>query len=626
MNKPLPTSNLPTIAEARRLIEHDGILKPRVRREWHTALATLAELHDEKVPEVIKLDAKKCIALIESKSAQARLGVKDGTLANYRTSVRAVLRYFGLLASPLKSVPIIDGPWLDLVTRLPDTHEFPRLRSFVSWCAGQGVAPAHVSQQTLDTYATYREISRSGIKQTGHTRRVTSLWRKAANTVAGWPEAGLANPNPRQISLNFDAYPAPLPAEVKRYLTDIAAQNDIFADIHEALRDPVSDATVITRRDGARALLWGAVQSGIPIERLNSLRVLVDPDVVKPSLRWHMERKGLLNKPGQKQSYIDDQIATFVATIASVANYLKLPDDEHKAVKAMLKPLRLDPNKQGLIDRHERILDALDDKRTRGMLLHLPARMMREARRLLHGWTDRFGVHLPHPERAAWLASIAIAIEIELHLPIRMEDLNHLRLGHEVRLIQSGGSRWQGSLHIEQTAKTGMGIQANLQPETLQMLREYLDVFRPLLPNAHGVWLFPGEKSAVEPRNKSAFGTAITENVAQFIGIRVNPHAFRCIAGALILEADPSAIDDVRAILGHASFNTALRYYRRFSTRAAANRLGIVIAKHRRATTLPAASALPNKRAAAKPKVRNPLGGTALSPRKAPRKLKGPQQ
>jgi len=252
--------------------------------------------------------------------------------------------------------------------------------------------------------------------------------------------------------------------------------------------------------------------------------------------------------------------------------------------------------------------------------------MMCEARRLLHGWTDRFGVHLPHPERAAWLASIAIAIEIELHLPIRMEDLNHLRLGHEVRLIQSGGSRWQGSLHIEQTAKTGVGIQANLQSETLQMLREYLNVFRPLLPNAHGIWLFPGEKSADEPRNKSAFGTAITENVTQFVGIRVNPHAFRCIAGALILEADPSAIDDVRAILGHASFNTALRYYRRFSTRAAANRLGIVIAKHRRATTLPAASALPNKMAAAKPKVRNPLGGTALSHRKAPRKLKRPQQ
>ena len=62
----------------------------------------------------------------------------------------------------------------------------------------------------------------------------------------------------------------------------------------------------------------------------------------------------------------------------------------------------------------------------------------------------------------------------------------------------------------------------------------------------------------------SAFGRAIAENICEYLGLRINTHAFRCIAGALILEANPRAIDDVRALLGHSSFATVMRYYRRF--------------------------------------------------------------
>ncbi len=66
--------------------------------------------------------------------------------------------------------------------------------------------------------------------------------------------------------------------------------------------------------------------------------------------------------------------------------------------------------------------------------------------------------------------------------------------------------------------------------------------------------------------------------------MRVNPHAFRAFAGSIILEANSSGIDDIRAILGHKSFETAVIYYRRLNQRAAAERLSSALAGERRKT------------------------------------------
>ena len=53
-----------------------------------------------------------------------------------------------------------------------------------------------------------------------------------------------------------------------------------------------------------------------------------------------------------------------------------------------------------------------------------------------------------------------------------------------------------------------------------------------------------------------------------------------------------AAIDDVRAILGHRSFETALIYYRRHNQRAAAERLSATLAGQRRKTRTKALSQL----------------------------------
>ena len=62
----------------------------------------------------------------------------------------------------------------------------------------------------------------------------------------------------------------------------------------------------------------------------------------------------------------------------------------------------------------------------------------------------------------------------------------------------------------------------------------------------------------------------------------MNVHVFRSFAALLIVERDPHALEDIRAILGHKSFDTAWRYYMRQNRLAAAARLGATIRDVRR--------------------------------------------
>lgn len=583
--------DLPTIAEALRRISADPDLTDGYRRKLVSALKALARLQGQP-PESLVLHPQKSLALLE-RASPAALGIKSTAALNgYRSNIRAILRRFGLLKGREPLAPVEDPAWVALLTRLPqEGRDFDRLKAFVNWLAHQGVAPAETSQDHLAAYALEREASRGGGKQADHMRRVVGLWRRAARTIEGWPQAGLANPNPRQLSLSFDAYPAPLETEVETYLADILAGDDPWAmddPKDEAVvafrkvipKEPRSTATVRTRRHGVRALLWGAHQAGVPMEQLNGLRVILSPGVFKPSFRWHMARKGIRDKK------FDDHLISMVATIFSVANYCGVDGEERSKLKTFFKEAVIVERPAGLIDRHERILDRLEDPRTLAMFLGLPAEIMRAARRLRDGWTKGKVTHAPRPVEAAWLASIAVAIEIELHAPVRRTDLAAMRLGDHLRLPAKASPEASGSIHFARTSKTGQALQIPIGPETRRLVQEYLDDFRRLLPHSDSKWLFPGKQGPDRHRDTAAFGTAITETIADFLGFRVNPHAFRVIAGALILKSDPHAIDDVRAMLGHSTFNTAMKFYRRMNTWEAGRRLGEIIADGR-ATGLP---------------------------------------
>lgn len=565
MKKSLPSpSTAPTLAAAMAEVRSwEDTSLPR-RRAFCRALSMVATL-ERGLPENVILDAKRTISLLEGASP-AQAGMQASTLANLRAAVRFVMRRLGLLAPRRAATSkVIGGDWAGLVKKLPGEVDFHRLRQFVAFCAERGTSPQAVSLQTLEDYGLHREATWGGAKRADHIRRVAALWRRAAKLLPEWPQTPIKPAPERQLSFDFDAYPAPLATEVERYLSEIAAPETVIKIFdHDSSRPAVSKATVNTRRYGLRRLFFGAVKNGFPIERINSLAIVVQQDFIKTALEYHFDRNG------QKKNA---DIESLAATIASVMNYLKIPDPHRSQIKDLLKKVKPDPQLE-ITKKNANILHEYGDPTLRLKLLHLPAFLMKKAMKMRDGWTDKQGrVHAPKPIDAAWLATLAAAIEIELHLPLRIRNLVELRLGEEITLAKSPSGKWRGQIRVDASVtKNGIGVATELNGESLQLVRTYLDEYRSNLPNAHTNWLFPGKTSPLKPRDKATFGAAIAETVHQYVGFRVNPHAFRCIVATLILEADPNAIDDVRAILGHSTFDTALKYYRGNETKGAAAR------------------------------------------------------
>ena len=517
----------------------------------------------------------------------AQLGLSAASFSNIRAQARYALRRLGLMA-PRRSIPkpVDDPNWGPLLTQLPGDVTFHRLRLFAAYCAENEISPQAVCPATLESYAAHREATMGSAKGTDAARRVANLWRKAALLIPEWPQEVLAPKRIRQISLDFDQYPSPLASEANAYLKAIAAptNNDsIFS--RSSSRPPVRPATVTTRRFCLRRLLHGALQNGFPMEQLNSLRVVTNRAFLEKSLTYFYERNG-------RQKNAD--LAALAATAASVAHYLQLDDAQWTELRKTLAAVNLTPQRE-ITEKTAALLHELDDPHRRAKLLHLPSHLMKRAATMRDGSIDkRKRVHAPKPIEAAWLAGIAVAIEISLHLPLRIANLVRLRIGKELTLAK-GARDWQGRILIHPEAtKNSIGHDVHLPRETTALIREYLNDFRKHLPNAETDWLFPGRASPDQPRDKPTFGVAISETIERFVGLRINPHAFRAFAATMILENNPAALDDVRALLGHTGFKTALKHYRRQETQSAAARHAQYLRLERR--SLPGSKAAPKKR------------------------------
>jgi integrase len=269
-------------------------------------------------------------------------------------------------------------------------------------------------------------------------------------------------------------------------------------------------------------------------------------------------------------------------TVRSLAVHCRVSGEAEVRLRRMLAVYRPQPQRE-IGEDLTKLLDRLMDPDFEARLLKLPSVLMRKARLLRSGWTSKKDVnHSPKPREACWMAALAAAIEIELHLPLRVQDLAGLCLGEELSVAERTG-RVAVEAHLRVTAdKNGRVVETWLRGQAAAIVAEYLRDFRPLGPYPTTVWVFPNRDRADRPRAKNHLSEAIADTIHEHTGERITAHDFRAIAAAIVLEDHPHALEDVRALLGHAGFEMALRHYRRTNRKGAAQRLSDAIAKRRR--------------------------------------------
>jgi hypothetical protein len=532
----------PALSDVIRELERDTELDPNRCRELCSAL--------RKVCSVLRLDvgsvpaAPQHLRLLLAPITAAMAGVTKGRWGNIRSLVFKALRHVGLCSMPGRYCVPLNPEWQRLRGRLPDRHERSGLSRFISYCSARDIEPAGVTAETFALFGA--GIDASMARDPGGVYRDTcKLWNKAVDTVRGWPQLRVAVPNRRrEFALPVDRFPPSFQTDLDCFMSE-RANPDVFSDTY---CKPIRATTAKTRRQRILMAATALVETGFPVDQLTGLDVLVEPKQAKAALRF------LFDRGGKKTGYLH-HIAILLKTVAKY--YVRKDEKTVGVLSELCHNLR--PKQAGLTEKNKRFLHQFADSQKLGELLMLPQRLLAEA--------DRQG---GHHRGAAVKVALALAIGIELVIPIRQYNLGGLRSD---RHLHRAGKSFLLSISADET-KNDNPIEAELPSWLVRIMDRYIDHYRPRLVTAPSPWLFPGEDGK---RRSSGFGVQIGKLIAEEIGVVMTPHQFRHLAAKLYLDRRPGDYETVRRLLGHKSIVTTMKFYRELDTVLAVQRYGELI-------------------------------------------------
>ncbi len=145
------------------------------------------------------------------------------------------------------------------------------------------------------------------------------------------------------------------------------------------------------------------------------------------------------------------------------------------------------------------------------------------------------------------------------------------KAGYEGRLFIAGSE-----------VKNGEDIDRPIPVDLLNLLLTYIKDVLPLLcKNNSSLSLFPGVLGDAH-QSPEGFGTCMSERIAKYLGIEINPHLFRHFAAIAYLEDHPGEYEVVRLLLGNRDLETIKKFYTGLEKEAAFRKVDSALAVHKR--------------------------------------------
>jgi hypothetical protein len=540
---PVPTPpEPPSLAAAIAAVGTWDDLLPEPRNSMIAALNKLKKIFGAPA-ESIRLDPEELTRRFRQASPVA-LGLTAGSLAVYKGHIRRVLRRLGVIRRPPPKRPLT-REWQELLERLPDRFTSLKLRDFIGWCSDRLIPPVSVGNGTLAEFAAWRRFNRIKGDPWDFARRCAKTWNRVAQTVQGWPITELTAPKTGfHYTLPFDAYPSSLVADVEAFRHRLSGDGEPGLYTSEFGFDPLRPVSVENRMQGIRMALAALLECGVRREDICSLADIVGPDRMKMILSWHWQRAG---------RQVTGNVGVIADTLRVIAKYhVRLTGTALDEVLAIAKTAK--PKKRSrMTEKNEMRLAQFDDH----TVLAMTVNMARECLMPLAAAHMEAGRY----REAAWTASLALAIEILLRCPMRLTTLTNLRLGHEIVGLGRDKQLYTHFLIGGVRTKTGEPLRCKISPELCAVIDTVVTEYRAFIGGAASEFLFASRDYDDRPRAATRLGTAMTEAFREHVGIELSPHLFRALAGKLILDENPGAIEEIRLLLGHTTFNTAMQYY-----------------------------------------------------------------
>jgi len=518
----------------------EGLSKTR-RRDLISALRSMARFIDKDVALIPANTEWLRQRLRQIHPRQLRVSEKH--FQNVKSAVIAALKMTSGNNKRLAAFPEMSSKFDVLYQAIPDPMMGYKLSRFFRFCSECGLTPKTVTDDTV------AEFESALIAETLHkdpskvAREAVLVWNKMRDLVSGWPVLELTRKRKREPwTIPLEQFPASFLADVDKWC-DRLAQKDLL-DENAPIR-PCEPATVKHRRFQIRMMASSIVKSGVSINDVTSLAVVVELDNFKRGLQFMLDRQ---------DGVVMEANFTLASGIKAIAKHHAQVTDEHlNQLKRICS--KLDHKADRYRKKNKERLAQFDDRRNLALLLGLTARLAR--------LSEKPG---PKPRSAALLLQTAAAVEILLFCPMRIRNLANLDTERHLRWIKDRKSL---RLIIEIPAvevKNDKPLRYELTGTGAELVRDYIDSFRPSL--------YPGPTTAVFPkmngtyRNEGDLSQQIKRHCFQETGLTVNAHLFRSLASKihnLVCAGDAATISHV---LGD-KITTVMRAYTQFEQKSA---------------------------------------------------------
>jgi integrase len=465
--------------------------------------------------------------------------VSAKTWANIRSLFAAALEDMGVVEPLRRGLARRDPHWSALVAAIADNKRLASgLAALLNWCAERGITPAEVDDEILQRFFRWLEGRTLHANPRAIVWNIPGIWNEAAALVPGWPPTKLTAITFRTPSPNilWRELPESFRADADAYL-DLRRRPDPFDTDPRHPQRPLAESTLRQQREHIRLAASVILRKGEPGQNLAALAELVTPTSFKEVLRHYHDRAG--RRP--------NAFAILMAkTLIDVARYsVKASEAELLAMKTAAAKLPAAPHE--LTEKNKDLLHTLEDTHVRSRLLFLPGELRRKVEAALKRGQLRFVD-----------AQVAVAIDILLVAPLRMENLS--RLNWRLNFREPEGPRGRLVIYVPK-AETKSGkrdLTFEIPPELAANIRWYRNEILPRLGHDRHGDLFVARHAGRKARGTLA--EQIVKCIAKHVGIHMTPHQFRHFAACLYLEEHPEDFQSVTDLLGHAWSKTTLIY------------------------------------------------------------------
>lgn len=572
---PNPFADLTVISLAtlKERVEEDRSMELLRRREICSAITTVAKwlnMPPEMIPAAMSYLRPRLGGL-----HPIQLGVSDRRIQNVRSLLLSAFRIAGISAKLAPYTAKMSPDWQQLWDLMEgDRYGRTELSRLFRYCSANGIVPSDLSDAISSDFLTALEAESLVKKPKVRHQSVCRVWNQQAGNHAGsgWPQIELTIPkyDNRLYGVDESLVSDAIKDDLAGYLAHLAG-----ADLFGSMSKPFRPKSVEIFRGHFWRYLSALHHSGVSIADVNSLDELVVPAMFERALRWLYERNG------KKTSKHIGEIAWAVRCYA--VKYRNCDDEILAFYKRAIERLRV--NTPGLSDKNRTAMAQFNDPKAVTRFVALPSTLWSKA--------VAIGVTVEGRKKrreAQLMVQAAVAIEIAMFAPIRIQNLSTIRLDQH---LSWNANRLRLSFPAHEV-KNDQALDFLLPVGASERIKRYINEWRSLFMPATNPHLFPGRNG--KPKDQSALRNQMKKAIFDHTGLQMTPHQFRHAAAKLLLDAKPGHYEVVRKLLGHKSLTTTYAHYAGAETDAAIELYDDIILQLRRPAAIQSATDASNHR------------------------------